>query len=256
MRKSTIVIALLTCFIAPFVVGCDAFFPDFTSSQTTTTEYSYTYVAPTPMPTPIVPLMEQTGLFETVDDLVEFVLMLDPNSYSSHIVLNTGVPLFANSDFERIDTFFTSDIYGRPTSAFSVITIETVENNVEYYDIASIDDYDPLGWSDSRYVRRIPLISEDLCEYRYTSGIITGTKTLKNSLSAIEERIIDALDENPDLSILYRVTPVYVDNNILPNGLIVEAFSIEDNGETISICDYLLNNQPGRTVNYATGEIT
>ncbi|HOO79018.1 MAG TPA: hypothetical protein PLQ04_01385 [Lachnospiraceae bacterium] len=256
MHKSIIAICLLTCFIAVIVTACDVFFPELTSVQTTATEYSYTYVAPTPMPTPIVPLMEQTGLFETTDDMIEFALLLDPNTYSSHVVLNTGVPIFTNSDFERIDTVFTSDIYGRPASAFAVITIETIENDVAYYDIASYDDYTPLGWSDSIYVRRIPLISENLCEYRYTSSVITGTKTLKNSMSAMEDQIIEALENNPDLSILYCVTPVYVDNNLLPNGLIVEAFSIEDAGETICICDYLINNQSGRTVNYATGEIT
>ena len=56
--------------------------------------------------------------------------------------------------------------------------------------------------------------------------------------------------------VLYRVTPVYTGDNLVANGVLIEAYSVEDEGDSIDgICFnvYIYNVQPGITIDYATG---
>lgn len=61
------------------------------------------------------------------------------------------------------------------------------------------------------------------------------------------------LDEN-DNHVLYRVTPVFEGSNLLASGVLMEAYSVEDNGAGICFCVYCYNVQPGITIDYSTGE--
>jgi DNA-entry nuclease len=54
--------------------------------------------------------------------------------------------------------------------------------------------------------------------------------------------------------VLYRATPVYSGNNLLCSGVLLEAYSIEDNGEGLCFNIFLYNVQPQIWINYATGE--
>ena len=54
--------------------------------------------------------------------------------------------------------------------------------------------------------------------------------------------------------VLYRVTPIYKGNNLLANGVQMEALSIEDNGEGIKFNIFVYNVQPGIEINYKNGE--
>ena len=53
---------------------------------------------------------------------------------------------------------------------------------------------------------------------------------------------------------LYRVTPVFKDDNLVASGVVMEASSVEDEGEGVSFHVYVYNNQPGVAIDYATGE--
>ena len=54
--------------------------------------------------------------------------------------------------------------------------------------------------------------------------------------------------------VLYRVTPVFEGNNLLASGVLMEAYSVEDQGKGISFCIYAYNVQPGITINYKNGD--
>ena len=54
--------------------------------------------------------------------------------------------------------------------------------------------------------------------------------------------------------VLYRVTPNYEGNNLLVNGIQLEAMSVEDNGKGIRFNVFCYNVQPGIEINYATGD--
>ena len=47
---------------------------------------------------------------------------------------------------------------------------------------------------------------------------------------------------------------IYENNNLLANGVQIEALSVEDNGAEIKFNVFVYNVQPGVTINYATGE--
>ena len=47
---------------------------------------------------------------------------------------------------------------------------------------------------------------------------------------------------------------VFHDDDLVASGLIMEAQSIEDNGEGICFCVYAYNEQPGISIDHKTGE--
>ena len=53
--------------------------------------------------------------------------------------------------------------------------------------------------------------------------------------------------------VLYRATPIYVDDNLLANGVQLEAYSIEDNGDGIKFNVFVYNVQDGIDIDYKTG---
>ena len=54
--------------------------------------------------------------------------------------------------------------------------------------------------------------------------------------------------------VLYRVTPVFEEQNLLAKGVQMEAMSVEDQGEGISYNVFVYNVQPGIYIDYKTGE--
>ena len=53
---------------------------------------------------------------------------------------------------------------------------------------------------------------------------------------------------------LYRVTPVFEDDNLVASGVLMEAESVEDAGDGVEYCVYVYNVQPGVEIDYATGD--
>ena len=54
--------------------------------------------------------------------------------------------------------------------------------------------------------------------------------------------------------VLYRVTPIFKDKNLIASGVQMEAMSVEDKGKGICFNVYVYNNQPGVKIDYKTGE--
>ena len=68
-----------------------------------------------------------------------------------------------------------------------------------------------------------------------------------------EEMVARYIDET-DNHVMYRVTPIFEDNNLVASGVLMEAYSVEDKGQGISFCVYCYNVQPGIEIDYLTGE--
>ena len=60
--------------------------------------------------------------------------------------------------------------------------------------------------------------------------------------------------KNEDKHVLYRVTPIFENTNLVASGVQMEAYSVEDNGAGICFNVYVYNVQPGIEINYANGE--
>ena len=54
--------------------------------------------------------------------------------------------------------------------------------------------------------------------------------------------------------VMYRVTPVFSGNDLVARGVLMEAFSVEDNGDGICFNVFCYNVQPGVEIDYRTGE--
>ena len=67
-----------------------------------------------------------------------------------------------------------------------------------------------------------------------------------------EDKIADYMKKNPENHVLYRVTPVFVGDNLLASGVRMEAWSVEDQGK-LRFNIYCYNVQPGVDLDYATG---
>ena len=53
---------------------------------------------------------------------------------------------------------------------------------------------------------------------------------------------------------MYRVTPIYSGLDYVARGVLMEGYSVEDNGEGICFNVFCFNVQPGVEIDYATGE--
>ena len=67
------------------------------------------------------------------------------------------------------------------------------------------------------------------------------------------ENKIDAYIEDTGNHVMYRVTPIYYKNDLLPRGVHMQGYSVEDEGKGISFNVYCYNVQPGVTIDYASG---
>lgn len=83
----------------------------------------------------------------------------------------------------------------------------------------------------------------------------TGTKYLNiEGMLPFENQIAEYIKNNSNNHVLYRVTPIFTGNNLLANGVQMEAWSVEDNGQGVCFNVYCYNVQPGIVIDYSTGE--
>ena len=67
----------------------------------------------------------------------------------------------------------------------------------------------------------------------------------------IESHVADYITRTQN-HVLYKVTPDFLDDELICRGIIVEAQSIET--DDVSLCVYCFNVQPGVVIDYRTGE--
>lgn len=68
-----------------------------------------------------------------------------------------------------------------------------------------------------------------------------------------EDMVADYVKET-DEHVLYRVTPIFEDENLIASGVLIEAESVEDKGVSILFNVYCYNVQPGIEIDYLTGD--
>ena len=127
----------------------------------------------------------------------------------------------------------------------------------------SIGSVKPTGWHtvkydivDGKYLyNRCHLIGYQLtAENANKNNLITGTRYLNvDGMLLFENMVADYIKETNN-HVLYRVTPIFTGDNLLADGVLMEAESVEDNGEGISYNVFCYNVQPGVKIDYATGD--
>lgn len=178
-----------------------------------------------------------------------------------YCVVNGNVPNFSESDYttEPFETFSELDALGRCGAAYANVCIELMPTEER----GSIGQVKPSGWQTVRYdivdgqylYNRCHLLGFQLTgENANERNLITGTRYLNvDGMLPFENLIADYVKETEN-HVLYRVTPCYTGDNLVADGVLMEAWSVEDGGEGVCFSVYCYNVQPGITIDYATGE--
>ena len=121
----------------------------------------------------------------------------------------------------------------------------------------------PSGWHTVKYdfvdgmflYNRCHLIGYQLTgENANEKNLITGTRYMNVEGMLPFENYVAEYIKNTGNSVLYRVTPIFVGDELVARGVIMEAASQHDKGQDLSFAVYIYNVQPGVEIDYATGE--
>ena len=85
-------------------------------------------------------------------------------------------------------------------------------------------------------------------------NLITCTRTMNTKGMLPFENEVSKYVKETNNHVLYRVKPIFKDENLLASGVEMEAYSIEDGGKGISFHVYIYNKEPKVWIDYRTGE--
>lgn len=187
-------------------------------------------------------------------------------TFNPYVEINNNIPYFKDEDYttEPFEKYSEWDVLGRSGVAFANICKEIMpKEGEERGDISSIKNLS--GWVQKRYdniikdkylYNRCHLIGWQLAgENANKKNLITGTRYLNTEgMLPFENRVAEYVKSNQNNHVLYRVTPIFKDNNLLASGVEIEAWSVEDKGQKICFNVYCYNVQPGIVIDYTTGE--
>jgi DNA-entry nuclease len=176
-------------------------------------------------------------------------------------VVNDNVPFFTEGEMteESFEDYSELDELGRCGTAYANVGQDIMPTEKR----GSIGSVKPTGWHtvkydivDGKYLyNRCHLIGYQLTgENANERNLITGTRYLNVEGMLPFENLVDDYVDETNNHVLYRVTPVFVDDELVARGVLMEGYSVEDDGEGVCYCVYVFNVQPGVTIDYATGE--
>jgi len=198
----------------------------------------------------------------TLGNMGEILSMVPEFTDQPYVVINNNEPFFTDEEKATTDVFeFYSELdeLGRCGMALANVCKELMPTG----DRESIGKVKPSGWQTAKYdhvdgkylYNRCHLIGFQLTgENANEKNLITGTRYMNvDGMLPFENMIDDYVDETEN-HVLYRVTPVFEGDELVARGALMEAYSVEDEGEGICFNIYVYNNQPGVVIDYATGE--
>lgn len=177
------------------------------------------------------------------------------------IEVNGNKPNFTEEDLDGPSEYYSNlDNLGRCGVTMAIVGEETMPTE-EREDISEVR---PSGWqvtfyddivSDQNIYNRCHLIGFQLAgENANERNLITGTNYLNHEgMLPYENEVADYVWETGN-HVLYRVTPVFVGDELMARGVHMEAESVEDGGTGVSFNVYCFNVQPGLEIDYETGE--
>jgi DNA-entry nuclease len=190
----------------------------------------------------------------TLDEIPKF-------SGEAYVVLNDNQPDFTDEEktTEAFETYSELDSLGRCGVAYANICEEIMPTEER----GAIGQVKPSGWHtvkydfvDGKYLyNRCHLIGYQLAgENANECNLITGTRYLNiEGMLPFENEVADYVKETGN-HVLYRVTPIFTGDNLVADGVEMEGWSVEDEGEGVCFHIFAYNSQPGVTIDYATGE--
>ena len=184
-------------------------------------------------------------------------------SGAPYAAIRDNVPDFLPEDMtqQSFERYSKLDGLGRCGTAYANIG----EDIMPKEERGNIGQVKPSGWQtvkydivDGKYLyNRCHLIGYQLTgENANVENLITGTRYLNvEGMLPFENMVADYVKET-HAHVLYRVTPVFEENELVARGVRMEGWSVEDQGEGICFDVFAYNVQPGIEIDYATGEST
>lgn len=179
----------------------------------------------------------------------------------AYVAVNNNEPFFTDSDMTTtaFENYSDLDSLGRCGVAYANICKEIMPTEKR----GKIGMIKPSGWHTVKYdvikdrylYNRCHLIGYQLAgENANPKNLITGTRYLNVEGMLPFENLVADYVNNTGNHVLYRVTPMFSGSNLVANGVLMEAKSVEDNGGGILFNVYCYNVQPGVGINYENGD--
>lgn len=182
-------------------------------------------------------------------------------SGAPYVAINGNRPFFTEEDFTdcSYETYAPLDGLGRCGPAEACVGEDLMPTEKR----GSISSVKPTGWVNRQYdfidgkslYNRCHLIGYQLtAENANKQNLITGTRYLNvTGMLPFENMVADYVRETGN-HVLYRVSPIFDGTDLVAQGVLMEAWSVEDGGEGICFNVYCYNVQPGVSIDYATGD--
>lgn len=182
-------------------------------------------------------------------------------SGNSYVVLNDNKPNFTDEDYLKgsFEEYSELDALGRCGVAYANVSVDTMPTSER----GSIGQIKPSGWHTVKYdivsgkylYNRCHLIGYQLTgENANPKNLITCTRSMNTEgMLEFENQVADYIKETNN-HVLYRVTPIFEENNLVASGVQIEASSVEDKCGDICFNVYVYNVQDGIEINYSNGD--
>lgn len=202
------------------------------------------------------PQVTSNDFSEIITENMEFITELDGN-----------IPEFSASVQEWLYDagviYGGLDDYGRSTGIYAYLSADRLQKSEKigadvttsglhtvYYDTIVQTD----GTKGAYLFRRCHLLKSALGGAKDDArNFFTGTYDMNyRGMNIYEQQVIHYLKETGN-HVLYQVTPVYTGENLIPDGVVMQGYSEEDDGAGICFHVYIQNIQPGIHINYENG---
>jgi len=210
-----------------------------------------------------IAVLEEIEEYEetTAETAAASIEEIPPFSGEAYVAVNGNVPFFVEEEYttESYEFYSELDELGRCGVTMACIGIDIMPTE----DRGNIGSVKPSGWQSVKYdivegkylYNRCHLIGFQLAgENANKRNLITGTRYLNiEGMLPFEDMVADYVKETEN-HVLYRVTPLFNGDDLVAEGVLMEGWSVEDEGEGICFCIYAYNAQPGILIDYATGD--
>ena len=177
-----------------------------------------------------------------------------------YVEVNNNNPYFTAADITTDSYEYYSDLdyLGRTGIAMACLGPETIPTAKR----GPIGMIKPAGWHTVKYPEQIKdlylynrchLIAFELSgENANEKNLTTGTRYLNISgMLPFENKTRKYIDDTGH-NVIYRVTPIFINTELICRGILIEAQSVEDND--LKFCVFCYNVQPDIVIDYQTGD--
>lgn len=185
-------------------------------------------------------------------------------STNPYCIINSNTPFFEVEDITTKPFIALSELdsLGRCGVAYMNASRELAPTEER----GSIGSIKPSGWNQAKY----DILKDEndnpqgylMCRMHLLAYTLSGLNAEeRNLISGTFYANVDGMEpfelaisryvKSTGNHVLYRVTPIYRDNELIARGVLMEAKSVED--DKLSFCVYVYNVAPGITLNYADG---